>query len=131
MQSIERATVLLRDAASLDGAVAVLRELGFPDQAHPLDSTARAALGFPQNIQASWITQGRGSLRGLIVDIRAIAETREALTSLANALAKRAPELLWIVIALASSRRELAIVCWASTVSRAVKPGSNTSSCAK
>ena len=118
MQSIERATVLLRDATSLDGAVAILRELGFTDPALLLDSTARTALGFPQGIQSAWITQGRDSLRGLAVDLKTSSETRETLTSFANALAKRSPQLLWIVVAFAISRRELAIVCWSSTVSR-------------
>ena len=118
MQSIERATVLLRDANSLDGAVAILRELGFSDPPLPLDSTALTALGFPQSIGPAWITQGQGSLRGLTVDLHDVAETRDALTSLANALARRAPQLLWIVIAFARSRRELALVCWSSTVSR-------------
>jgi len=110
--------VLLRDATSLDGAVAILRELGFTDPALPLDSTARTALGFPQGIQSAWITQGRDSLRGLAVDLKTSSETRETLTSFANALAKRSPQLLWIVVAFAISRRELAIVCWSSTVSR-------------
>ena len=118
MSSIERATVLLRDAVSVEGAVAILRELGFTDPALPLDSTARTALGFPQSIQPAWIAPGRDSLRGLIVDMSAAAETRESLTSLANALAKRSPQLLWILVAFARSRRELAIVCWSSTVSR-------------
>ncbi|HMJ19787.1 MAG TPA: DNA methyltransferase [Gemmatimonadaceae bacterium] len=118
MQSIERATALLRDASSLDGAVAILRELDFSDPPLPLDSTALTALGFPQGIRAAWITQGQDSLRGLAVDLHDLAETRDALTSLANSLAKRAPQLLWIVIAFARSRRDLAIVCWSSTASR-------------
>ena len=118
MQSIERATALLRDASSLDGAVAILRELGFSDPTLPLDSTARTSLGFPQSISAAWITQGQDSLRGLAVALPDVVETRDGLTSLANTLAKRAPQLLWIVVAFASSRRELAIVCWSSTVSR-------------
>ena len=118
MQSIERATSLLRDASSLDGAVSILRDLGFSDPPLPLDSAALTALGIPQSIRAAWITQGQGSLRGLAVDLHDVAETRDALTSLANALARRAPQLLWIVIAFAISKREMAIVCWSSTVSR-------------
>jgi hypothetical protein len=118
VSSIERATALLRDAVSAEGAVAILRELGFTDPALPLDLKARTALGFDPSIQSAWIAQGRDSLRGLIVDIQVAAETRETLTSLANALAKRSPQLLWIVVAFANSRRELAIVCWSSTLSR-------------
>jgi len=118
VQSIERATVLLRDASSLEGAAAILRELGFTEPALPLDSRALTALGLPANIRDAWITQGRDSLRGLAVDLNDVSETRDALTTLANALARRAPQLLWIVVAFAGSRRELAIICWSTTVSR-------------
>jgi hypothetical protein len=118
VQSIERATILLRDAISLDGAVAIIRELGFPDPPLALDSRARAALGFPPTIRAAWITQGKDSLRGLAVDLQDAADTRDALTSFASSLAKHAPQLLWIVVAFASSKRELAIICWSSGVSR-------------
>jgi len=118
VQSIERATVLLRDASSLEGAAAILRELGLSDPPLPLDATARTALGFPPGVRVAWITQGRDSLRGLVVDLRDASETRDTLTSLANSLARRAPQLLWIVVAFASSRRELAIVCWSTSASR-------------
>ena len=118
MQSIERATVLLRDARSLEGAAAILRELGFVEPALPLDANAQAALGLFPNTRGAWITQGRDSLRGIALDLDDTSETRDALTALANSLARHAPQLLWIVVAFASSRRELAIICWSTTVSR-------------
>ncbi len=119
MQSIERATALLRDASSLEGAKAILREIGFTEPALPLDSKARTALGLAPTIRAAWVTQGRDSLRGLAVDLHEVSETRDALTALANSLAKRTPQFLWIVVAFADAERELAIVCWTNGASRA------------
>ncbi len=117
MQSIERATALLGDADSLEGARAILRELGFSAAALPLDSTARSALGIPPSISAAWITQGQGSLRGLAIDLCDGSAIRESLTAVVNGLARRSPHLLWIVIAVARSTRELAIACYATTLS--------------
>ena len=119
MQSIERATVLLRAASSLEGASAILRELGFTGPALPLDSPAQSALGLPPSVRAARISAGGDSLRALVVDFHDTSETREALVAVANALAKRSPQFLWIVVAFAASRREIAIVCWSSAASRA------------
>jgi len=119
VQSIERATALLRDASSLEGAKAILRELGFTEPALPLDSKARTALGLPATIRAAWVTQGRDALRGLALDLHDVSETREILTVLASSLARRAPQLLWVVVAFADAKPELAIVCWTNTPSRA------------
>ena len=118
MQSIERATALLRDASSLEGAAAILRELGFAGPALPLDSKAQSALGLPPSVRAAWITRGRDSLRGLVVDLGDVSEIRDTLTVVASSLARRAPQLLWIVVAIVSSRRVLALVCWSTTSSR-------------
>ena len=117
MQSIERATGLLRDASSLEGAASILCELGFTDPSHPLDSETRAALGFPAGIHSARITRGRDSLRGLTLDLGGVADTRDALAAVASGLSSRAPQLLWIVVAVASSRREVAIVCWSANAS--------------
>jgi hypothetical protein len=118
VQSIERATALLRDTSSLEGATAILGEIGFSGAAFPLNSTARSALGLPPNISAAWITQGRDSLRGLAVDVENGSAIRESLTGVINGLARHSPHLLWIVVAIARSTRELAIGCYATTLSR-------------
>ena len=118
MQSIERATALLRDTSSLEGATAILRELGFGEAALPLDSTSRSALGLPPSVRAARITQGRDSLRGLAIDLDDVSGIRESLTAVVNGLARRSPQLLWIVIAIARSTRELAIACSSTTLSR-------------
>jgi len=117
VQSIERATALLRNTSSLEGATAILRELGFGEAAFPLDSGARSALGLPSSVRAAWIAQGRDSLRGLVIDLQDVPGTRESLTAVLNALSRRSPQLLWIVVAIARSTRELAIACSSSTLS--------------
>ena len=118
MQSIERATALLRDTSSLEGATAIFRELGFAEAALPLDSTTRSALGLPPSVGAARITQGRGALRGLAVDLDGCG-IRESLTPVVNGLARRSPQLLWIVVAIARSTRQLAIASYATSLSRA------------
>jgi hypothetical protein len=117
VQSLERATALLRDASSLEAAATILRELGFTEPAFPLDSKALTALGLPSSVRAACITQGRESLRGLILDLGGGSETRESLAAVANGLSRHAPQLLWLVVAIARSTRELAIVCWSTTAS--------------
>ena len=117
MQSIERAIGLLRGASSLEGAASILREIGFTEPTLPLDSAARAALGFPPSVQSARITRGRDSLRGLILDVGDLPETRDALTAIATGLARHAPQLLWIVAAFATSRRQVAIMCWSTSAS--------------
>jgi hypothetical protein len=117
VQSIERATALLRDTSSLEEATAILRELGFGESAFPLDSRARSALGLPPSVRAAWIAQGRDSLRGLAIDLEDVPGARESLTAVLNALSRRSPQLLWIVVAIARSTRELAIACSSSTLS--------------
>ncbi|HEV7838883.1 MAG TPA: DNA methyltransferase, partial [Gemmatimonadaceae bacterium] len=118
MQSIERATALLRDTSSLEGATAILRELGFGEVAFPLDSTARSALGLPPSVRAAHISQGRDSLRGLAIDLDAGSGVRESLTTVINGLARGSSQLLWLVIAIERSTRELVIACYSTTVSR-------------
>jgi hypothetical protein len=118
VQSIERATALLRDATSLDAATQILRELGFANPAFPLDSASRSALGLPAGVRAASVTQGPGSLRGLAIDLDDVPGSRESLTAIANGLSGRAPQLLWIVVAIARSKRELAIACWSTTLSQ-------------
>jgi len=115
VQSIERATGVIRGGSSLEGAASILREIGFTEPPLSLDSPARAALGFPPSIRAARITRGQGALRGLVLDIGEIPDTREALTAVGTGLARRAPQLLWIVVAFASARREVAIMCWSIT----------------
>ena len=118
MQSLERATTLLRGARSRDGVAALFRQLGFGGPLLELSARTRAALALPETILTAHIAEGSGSLRGLAISVENAADLRQTLTSVANALAKQAPELLWLVIGTHASTREIAIVCWSSSNAR-------------
>lgn len=115
MQTLERATALLKGADSREGLAELFHQLGFSRQLLPLDAVAKDALGLPASIRTARITRGVGSIRGLAVDFEDRAELRESLTRIASALARRSPQLLWMVIATRNATREVAIVCWSST----------------
>ncbi len=118
MQSLERATALLRDASSLESAAAILRELGFAAPAFPLDAVARTTLGLPPSVQAASVAQGPDALRGLALHLNDGVATRETVAAISNALTRRAQQLLWVVVAFNPQARELAIACWSTTASR-------------
>lgn len=118
MQSLERATALLRDAGSLESAGAILRELGFAEPALPLDSLARTALGLPPGVQAASVAQGPGALRGLALQLNDGAAIRDTVAAVSNALSRRAPHLLWTLVAFNGHTREIAIACWSTIASR-------------
>ncbi|MFL5481247.1 MAG: Eco57I restriction-modification methylase domain-containing protein [Gemmatimonadaceae bacterium] len=112
MKTLERATQLLRNANSLDTLDELFRELGFAPPLLPLDHSALASLGL-NALSGARIVKGEGALRGLALALDLTTELRDALTGIANALARNASQLLWIVIALRQPD-ELAIVCWRS-----------------
>ena len=118
MQTLEHAAALLRGATSLDGAAEILNELGFPETPLELDRDAISALDLPATIRAARITRGGGALRGLAIELGGVAEPRETLTQVANALARHASQLLWLVVAIRESASDLAIVCWHSVNNR-------------
>lgn len=115
MKTLERAAAILSDAKSLDGLDALFSGLGFTPPLLPLDRPALQALGlgaFPH----SRIAKGNGALRGLALVVDDDADLRASLTGIANALARSAPQLLWIVVALKPN--EVAIICWRSAGNR-------------
>ncbi|HEV2017340.1 MAG TPA: N-6 DNA methylase [Gemmatimonadaceae bacterium] len=118
MQTLERATALLKGAGSQEGLAELVRQLGFGGQLLPLDAVATNALHLPGTIRAASIAQGVGSIRGLALDFQDDADLRQSLTAVANALARHSPQLLWIVIATRNTTGEVAIVCWSSSGSR-------------
>lgn len=118
MQTLERATALLRGAGSPAGTAEILRALGFNDPILPLDLRSRIALALPNTVRSASISQGSGALRGLVLDLDDRAELRPCLTTVASALAQTAPQLLWIVISTRASAREVAILCWSARQSK-------------
>lgn len=112
MPTLDRAAFLLRRAVSDDGVAAILGELGFPEPPLALDEKSIAALRLPNTVRSARITQGRGVLRGLALQIDESASVRESLTQIAHALSCNASQLLWLVVAHRESTPELAILCW-------------------
>lgn len=112
MQTLERAIDVLAAANSIETLGGVSRELGFIDPALPLEKNAQAALGFRETILLASVARGPGSLRALLIDID--GELRETLTALADSLARRSPQLLWIVLAVTRSSPQVAIMCWST-----------------
>jgi len=116
VQTLERAADLLRRANSLDRVADILRELGFPDPPLPLDEQAIAALGLPADVRCARITQGPGALRGLVLHLQKVE--RESLSHVANALARNASQMLWLVVAIDDSGSDVSIICWRSIANR-------------
>lgn len=59
--------------------------------------------------------QGADSLRGLALQLNDAAAVRDAATAAANALSRRTPQLLWMVVAFNRHSREIGIACWSTT----------------
>jgi hypothetical protein len=118
VQGLERALGLLRRARSVEGANAILRELGFGGPSLPLDTKARATLGLPDGIRSAGIALGSDCLRGLVLELDDGSDLRQALGSTAKALSTNAPQFLWIVCAFRPVTSDLAIACWSSARSR-------------
>jgi len=100
VETLERAADLLRRADSLDRLAHILRELGFTEAPLALDENAIGALGLPAGLRDVRITSGVGALRGLGLELDHGSDVREILPRVANALAKNASQLLWLVIAI-------------------------------
>lgn len=118
MKTLERGAAVLREATSLSRLGEIFVEIGFPSALLPLDATALEALGLSADVHAALITRGSGALRGLAITIDRTIDLRESLTRVANALSRRASQLLWLVVAVRPSARELAIVGWRTAGNR-------------
>ena len=116
MKTLERVAAILRNAKSLDTLDELFSELGFSPPLLPLDQTALRALGLSA-LRDARIVKGEGALRAIAVAVDQPTDLREALTGIANGLARNASQLLWIVVGLRPPS-DLAVVCWRSTGSR-------------
>jgi Eco57I restriction-modification methylase len=93
----------------------LLQFLGFFDRALFLDARARNALQIPDAVVSAHIAQGPGALRGLALVLPESAELRQTLTAVGHALAREAPQLLWLVTATQTSNSTQAIFCWSAS----------------
>jgi hypothetical protein len=98
VQTLERATALLKNAGTREGVANLARQLGFDGPLLSLDSAAKDALGFPAGLRTAHIARGVGSIRALALDVQDDADLRDNLTAVANVLARHSPQLLWMII---------------------------------
>ncbi len=102
----------LAAADSLIALGALARRLGFTSDALPLDRASLDALGIGDEIARARIAAGPGVLRALIVSLADGAPVRERVSRIAARLSSRAPQLLWLVLALDRGRDHVAIATW-------------------
>lgn len=112
MLSLSRARELLAAASSLDQLAALVRELGFPGPARDLDNQTRAAIGIPAELPRVLICRGPGSARALLLDIGDSGTLKDVLTRTAGRLATRAPQLLWLLVAIDGPRANVAVAAF-------------------
>lgn len=108
MLSLSRAHGLLAAASSLEQSASIARELGFFGPARDLDIATRDAIGIPAEVAQVRICRGPGSTRALLLDV-ATTPLKDALTRTASRLATRAPQLLWLLIAIDGDRSHIAV----------------------
>ena len=109
MLSLSRARALLCAAASLDQLTPIARELDFTGPARELDPATCGGLGIPAEIAQARICRGPGSARALLLEA-GDAPLKETLTRTAARLALRAPQLLWLLIAVDRPHQHVAVV---------------------
>jgi hypothetical protein len=95
----------LRHTAGLLAGISTLRdlgslaaELGFATTL-PLDTETRRALGLDASIRRAAVANGTGTLRAMLIELRADANVRDEVARAAIRLASRSPELLWLIVA--------------------------------
>lgn len=113
MLSLHRARDLLANASTLDDLAAVARLLGIAGAAREMDDATREALGIPPEIVSVRIGRGPGCTRALLLDIGP-CPLRDTLTSIASRLSTRAPQLLWLLLAIDTDRAHVAVAAFTS-----------------
>ena len=116
MLSLSRARALLAAASTLEQLPPLARELGFSGTARDLDDATRGALGIPSGISRVRICRGPGSARALLIDTGASDTLKDSLTRTATQLAARAPQLLWLLLALDEARENVAIATFSHEI---------------
>ncbi len=110
MLTLRSAADLLAAARSLDTLAPVAAAAGFTSAPLPLDAGARTALGLDGLAREARIVTAAGTLRALLVMLEPGAQVRERVAAIAGRLTRRAPHLLWLVVA--ASESDVAIACW-------------------
>jgi hypothetical protein len=108
---------LLTAAATLEHLAPLARAVGCPGAPLPLADDARAALGLTDAAGAR-IVAGAGSLRVLLLEWPRGAPLRERIAAAAARLTARAPQLLWLIIAVERGGTALTLATWTADRAR-------------
>jgi hypothetical protein len=108
---------LLTAAATLDHLAPLARAVGCSGAPLPLADEARAALGLTEATGAR-IVGGAGSLRILLLEWPRGASLRDRVTAAATRLTTRAPQLLWLIIAVERPGTALTLATWTADRAR-------------
>lgn len=111
MLTVRQAALLLSRANDLPSLEPFAAALGCAQSA-PLDAAALRGLGIDEHAQAARIAAGSGALRALLVDVTSDRATRDVMTSIATRLARSAPHVLWIVIAVQRDSGVVSLAAW-------------------
>lgn len=100
------------DSVTLAPILAALRFAA----ARQIDADDRARLGLGALASEAWVARGDGALRALIITPRAGMPARHSVGLVAERLARRAPHLLWLLIAVDSGEAggSLALAAWSA-----------------
>jgi hypothetical protein len=108
---------LLTAAATLEHLAPLARAVGCSGAPLPLANEARDALGLTEATGAR-IVAGVGSLRVLLLEWPRGAPVREWVATTAVRLTARAPQLLWLVIAVERAGSALTLAAWTADRAR-------------
>ena len=114
MRSLASAARLLAKCTKVGDTAPLLREIGFPSNLVPPGRDGISLLGLPERLRSPHIASGQGSLRALVFEMTAESDERAVLSRVAASLASRAPQLLFILVALNPLRRTVSIAAFDS-----------------
>lgn len=111
MESLATAARLLSRCNSVENVASLLNAIGFVAAPVPLPEESATALRLPETISRTRIVRGAGALRVLVFECDS-ENLREQLSTVSGRLATHAPQLLWVLAAVAPRRAEFVLgVC--------------------
>lgn len=117
MLSLHTAADLLTAAATLEHLAPLARAVGCTGTPLPVDDDARVALGL-LDASGARIIAGPGALRILVLEWPRGTPLRERIALASARLTKRAPHLLWLVIAVERAGTALTLATWTADRAR-------------
>jgi hypothetical protein len=112
VRSLASAARLLAKCTSVHETGALIREIGFLSNLVPLAADGIKLLGLPEGLTSPHIVSGHGSLRALVFEIAPGSDEQATLSRLALILSSRAPQLLFILVAVHRSARTLSVAAF-------------------